>query len=373
MNRCYLLSTIIVLLTFNSYGQSGLLGTWYLDFIVKDGITHPNYFNDSTVFSIEFTSNSGDLPNTQFFSSGHGCNASNGSFSVNSNELWLAISGTTLADCLTAPYAQYEAVFYDILIYDDVDSIHNIEITGTGDNEQLILTNPIDGNTLVFGKNPPTILLISTWWLYQIDIPGNPIIDIPETDGPFISFTNNVDFSMPVLPELNGIGECEGLSGFYNITFNGANNLNIVDFVQTLSACATGSYEGIYFGILGTEPTNLFEFEISEDGSTLILTDVLGARLIFGNAPLSVFDSNLENRIISIAKNPSNDILELIISDNLNLNEIHYEIFDVTGKQISIGNLNQKRIDVSRINSGLYFIRFQLINSEISTQRFIKK
>ena len=119
MKHIYTLICLFTLTSFNASSQNDLIGTWYLDHVVKEGVTHPNYFNSYTVFSLEFTNNSGDLPGTLSFSSGHGCNASNGSYSVGTNEITINTSGTTLADCLTAPYAIYEELYYDELNCND--------------------------------------------------------------------------------------------------------------------------------------------------------------------------------------------------------------------------------------------------------------
>lgn len=281
MKHIYTLICLFTLISFNASSQNDLIGTWYLDHVVKEGVTHPNYFNSYTVFSLEFTNNSGDLPGTLSFSSGHGCNASNGSYSVGTNEITINTSGTTLADCLTAPYAIYEELYYDELNCNDgLDCIQAYSITGMGEEQVLTLTNT-DGNSLVFGKQAPTTLLVSTWWLHHIDIPGNPVINIPESDFPSLNLTDEIFISLPLLPELDGVGECEFFNAKYNVSFNGANNLNISEFVETLSACATQAYEGIYFEILGNDTTNFFEFEIIDDGSTLILTDLLGAKINF--------------------------------------------------------------------------------------------
>ncbi len=219
--------------------DSELLGTWYLDHIQKNGVTHPNYFNDNEIFDLEISSNPVGGTNTYEFVANHGCNTSTGSYSVNSNEINLSMA-TTLADCLTRPYAIYESLFYDEFNYNTGFPItHEYAITGTGNDEVLTLTNPNTLNTLVYKRQQPTTLLVTTWWLYQIDVPGNPVIDIPDTDAPFLTLTNTVDFLFDI--EATGFGDCNSLDATYFVTFNGANNLNIKTFGQSLLGCSINS------------------------------------------------------------------------------------------------------------------------------------
>jgi hypothetical protein len=373
MKHFYTLICLFTLISFNASSQNDLIGTWYLDYIVKEGVTYPNYFNDSTIFNLELTNNI--VGSTEFyeFSSGHGCNASMGLYTVVTNQITINISGTTLADCFTAPYAIYEQLFYNELSCNNgLDCIQTYSITGTGDDQVLTLTNT-DGNSLVFGKQAPTTLLVSTWWLHHIDIPGNPIIDIPEDDFPYLNLTNGIFVPIPLLPELDGVGECESFNAKYSVSFNGANNLNISEFVETLSACATQAYEGIYFEILGNDTTNFFEFEIIDDGSTLILTDLLGAKLIFGDTSLSVDEYDENQYDISLLQNPVEDKLLLNIDNQLLSENLKYTIYSIDGKQVKSSILNNDSINIEDMVSGVYFISFVGEDSSTKTIKFIKK
>ncbi|APY07024.1 hypothetical protein BWZ20_01335 [Winogradskyella sp. J14-2] len=370
MKHIYALISFFTFISFSSHGQTDLIGTWYLDYIVKEGVTYPNYYNSYTVFNLEFTNGSGDLPGTLSFSSGHGCNASNGSYSVDTNQITINISATFTDDCYTAPYAIYEELYYNELNC-NIDCIHTYSITGMGEEQILTLTNT-DGNSLVFGKQAPTTLLASTWWLHHIDIPGNPIIDIPEGDFPNLNFTNNIDMFLN-LPEANGGGECEALFANYFVSFNGANNISISNFVQSLSGCATGTYESTYFQILGTETTNFFEFEIIDNGSALILTDLLGARLIFGDTTLSLDEYNVNQYAISLLQNPVEDKLLLNIDNQLLSENLQYTIYAIDGKQVKSSILNSNSINVEDVVSGVYFINFVIGDSSTKSLKFIKK
>ena len=374
MKKYYLLLLFITLVLFKGNSQDDLLGTWYLDYIVKDGVTYPNYFNDNTIFEMDFTNTSGGFPNSLFFSSGHGCNASNGFYVLNTNTITISLSGTTQADCLTAPFAIYEELFLNELSYDITnESNFNYEISGTGNDEVLTFTNPNNSNILVLKRQQPTTLLVRTWWLHHIDIPGNPIIDIPDSDFPNITFSNDIINPLPMIPEAEGVGECEIFNCKYGVTFNGANNLSTNTFVQTLAGCATQAYEGIYFSILGNDSTNFFEFEIIDNGGTLILTDILGAKLIYGDVPLSIDDQTYNSEKISLKQNPVGDEIILEIDNFLFTADLEYSIYSIEGKLIKSFTLNSDSVDVAEMPSGIYFISCSHKEEPISTLKFIKK
>lgn len=372
MNKV-LLTIFIFFFSFFSFSQNDLIGDWFLYYIVKDGVTHPNYFNDNQIFEITFTdTENGVFEDYLNFGMGHGCNASNGIYILDSNEITIDIEATTAADCLTRPHAQYETLFLETFAYNDLSSLHTYNITGVSNDQLLTLLNPVNGNSLVFKKQAPTTLLISTWWLHHIDIPGNPIIDIPITNAPHITFTNNIFNPLPMIPEAEGVGECESFFAKYNVTFNGANNISISEFVETLSACATESYEGIYFGILSDIYSSFFEFEIIDNGTTLILTDLLGSKLIFGDTTLSVEDHSTDNLNISLQQNPTDHQLKLEIDNFLLAEQIEFAIYSIDGKLMKSSILNKNTIDINTIQSGIYFISFSIYN-KIYTLKFIKK
>lgn len=371
MKKIYI--TFFFLCSLTSYSQNELIGEWYLDHIIKNGVTHHNYFNDNQVFYIEFTETESGFNDFLEFNMGHGCNASNGIYVLNSNEITIDIVGTTLVDCFPIPHAQYESLFYNEFTYDDGDNtiLHTYTMTGVNNDQILTLVNSVSGNTIVYKKVQPTLLLVSTWWLHQIDIPGNPLINIPETDSPNIIFTNTVS-DLTYIPETYGTGECEGFFAHYNVTFNGANNISVSGFNETLSACATEAYEGIYFQILGDNTTNFFEFEIVNAGSTLILTDLLGAKLIFGNSTLSIDEQSIFNLDITLKQNPINTKLVLKIDDIILLKELEYQIYTMDGKIVKSSILTQNTIDVSEIQSGIFMINFTKNNLKLNSLKFIK-
>lgn len=85
---------------------------------------------------------------------------------------------------------------------------------------------------------------------------------------------------------------------------------------------------------------------------------------------LSSKEFAIDPNAISLYPNPANNILNFNVSEDVQISSI--AIMDVTGKVINSSyNLNQKTIDVSNIQSGVYFVRFTSENKTV-TKKFIK-
>ncbi len=92
--------------------------------------------------------------------------------------------------------------------------------------------------------------------------------------------------------------------------------------------------------------------------------------LILTGTGVSLNTNSNEFKQISIYPNPTNNILNFNTEDLIEISDI--SIFDVTGKVISTKyNLNQKTIDVSNLQSGVYFVRFAT-NGQFINKKFIK-
>lgn len=75
--------------------------------------------------------------------------------------------------------------------------------------------------------------------------------------------------------------------------------------------------------------------------------------------------SDEEQQNLVLYPNPASNVLFIKGTSN---QELSYEIYDVTGKLVLRGTTNQNAIEVSNLNSGLYFMNF-----EGRSHRFIKK
>ncbi|NBL64404.1 S8 family serine peptidase [Flavobacterium sp. NST-5] len=95
--------------------------------------------------------------------------------------------------------------------------------------------------------------------------------------------------------------------------------------------------------------------------------------LIVSGPQLSLSNENfkLDRAAISIYPNPANDILNLAFNDNIQITNL--TVLDITGKVINANfDLNDKSINVSALQSGVYFLRIATENSVV-TKKFVKK
>lgn len=356
---------IFILFISNSYSQSDLVDTWYLDHIIKAGVIHNNYYNDDIDISITYT-------NTEFSIFAE-CEPTSGTHSSSSDTISInnivQLAGPA---CGAEAYGVYKDLFLNVFSNNNSPTSNfSYTITGINNDQVLTMTNIDSGDSLVFTKVAPSILLVTTWYLHHIDIPGNPIINIPNTDTPTLTLTNS--FYVPLGMESYGIGDCNSFSGYYMVSFNGADHIQFNYLAYTLVDCNSSSYESEYFSILETDSTNFFEFEISNDGLTLILTDLLGARLIYGDAPLSLEEFSLDNQV-SLNENPVANTIDVKFSEEFaQSNALTYSITSITGKLIKEGILNSNEIPVDYLRSGIYFLKLNSGSNESQVLKFIKQ
>lgn len=87
----------------------------------------------------------------------------------------------------------------------------------------------------------------------------------------------------------------------------------------------------------------------------------------FGSVSLSTNDFDLATKSVIVFPNPTSSILN--IESQIALTQV--EVFSILGKKVL--SVNSKTIDVSKLNSGVYFLRLTTKNGSQSTLRFIKK
>lgn len=117
-------------------------------------------------------------------------------------------------------------------------------------------------------------------------------------------------------------------------------------------------------------PSGTYTVTVSHKGS---LVNTLQAYSLIISGPsinLSASDFLKEKNAINVFPNPTSSLLNF---DNTTSTEISsIEFFDLSGKNIELKyNLNDKQIDVSGLQSGVYFVKFST-NSGSIVKRFIK-
>ncbi len=96
--------------------------------------------------------------------------------------------------------------------------------------------------------------------------------------------------------------------------------------------------------------------------------DINTAHLIIEGQTLSVDENTLAN--ISLSPNPATSLITINYSENLKGSAV--AIYDVMGRTVLRNTLESNSIDVSNLNTGLYFINLNL-NGQTGKLKFIKK
>lgn len=84
---------------------------------------------------------------------------------------------------------------------------------------------------------------------------------------------------------------------------------------------------------------------------------------------LAVNDPAKKIAVVKIFPNPVHDFVNIESDKNF----ISYEVIDESGKVILKNDLKGSKIDISRLGSGIYFIKLKSLNNETNIVKFIKK
>ena len=118
----------------------------------------------------------------------------------------------------------------------------------------------------------------------------------------------------------------------------------------------------LYYNFAGTWVKSKFE-------GTVMIRPLFGEKInISTGIDKSVFDQFVDFKIYP---NPANNYIHVTFSDQLEPNNLTYTIFDIYGKVYKNENISQKTIDISNLNSGIYFIRFSNSTQNFTTKKFV--
>ncbi|MCK7591119.1 T9SS type A sorting domain-containing protein [Subsaxibacter sp. CAU 1640] len=372
-------SYLYIFLLFNGslFAQNNLLGQWYLYYIEVDGVQQysiipNNYNNDYTYKTINFNDN-----NTF---DGFVCsNEYQGSYSViDDSQVDIGNFAALAGSCL---YPTESSLFlypyFNVLTNGggQPNNIFTYAISGSGDDEILVLTNP-ESNKAVYGRiRLPESRLPGVWYLHSITRNG-----IESTNDFNPNFSIDFKFYPGVFTGLSFDGNsiCNGYFGDYYL--NTQTSLRFGYFGRTLAQCNdidADLYESSNFSFFDDYPNSysILDFNISNSGDDeiLVLTDEDGDFLTYGRQTLSVIDRDFNETSIRLIENPVFNSLQLKFVENLG-NVFNYKIYSIDGKLIKSGNLNDSNdINVEDLNSGLYFL--DIIDKSAYRQqlKFIKK
>lgn len=346
--------------------EESIFKTWYsYSTETADGIIYPSPVDNPT---LEISPWDNGTIGMGIFGTG-GCNdfeANHNIYSSNDNKFSIYEFIQTLVECDDNLYEPT----YSAVLSDEVNAIFNYELQNAG--ETLVLTNTL-GDVLTFGSEPLPSDIIGQWFLHYLDVESEQIYN----PNPFSPGTINFSTTPSTAGFfLEGTAACNSfISDYY---FNPQQTFNMEYLSPTLGICESMEeidFENAYFNSVLINPqSDIAEFnqEITGTGNdaTLVITNTFnGNRAIYGRHVLSVDDNTYMSSSLTLNKNPVNDLLLFSMNQD---QYSSYEIYSISGKLISNGNLNANTIDVSQLESGLYFLKVSSDTNSSETLKFIK-
>lgn len=226
-------------------------------------------------------------------------------------------------------------------------------------------------------------LLDRTWYLYKIEVGGvdyeysSIVIDAGDEARIKVVEENNLE----VMIQVDG---CPGRGCDYIIEFvENENKFIIIDrgclameFCKTYRNTNEGYVEienhfhnTIFNNHLGSIVE--YEWQTIDNISFLIFTNSEGDKIYYTAENLSVSDFNELN--FSISPNPTQNQLNIRLAELLS--DLNLEIYDIQGKLIEHHTLSEieTQLDVSKLSSGIYFIKLTEDSGAFQTMRFVKE
>ena len=87
---------------------------------------------------------------------------------------------------------------------------------------------------------------------------------------------------------------------------------------------------------------------------------------------LSTDDVTLDDTALSVYPNPAQADLNFRGANSLILDNVKYEIYNLSGQQVENGVISEKKINVSKLQAGMYFVNVT-VNGSKESLRFIKQ
>ncbi|MAO47238.1 MAG: hypothetical protein CL527_00655 [Aequorivita sp.] len=179
----------------------------------------------------------------------------------------------------------------------------------------------------------------------------------------------------PIAPSLsisedlsfNGMGACNTFSGNYEFI----GELFSISFNATTEDCGIqlhNNFESEYFGFIQGGYT--YTIEEDNDGRVLSFETPLFGFATFKSYPLSTTD--FQRNAFQLYPNPTKDIL--FLNPTNPTENLKVKIFNLEGRLLRNLNLeNQTSMDVSNLESGIYFLNIEVENGNKAVKKFIKQ
>ncbi|MDX1317149.1 MAG: T9SS type A sorting domain-containing protein [Xanthomarina gelatinilytica] len=356
-----------LLIGLNSFSQNEIQGEWFLHYInIENTQQYSTIPNSINTFNID--------SETTFY--GNICsNGYAGSYVFN-NDNTISITNFSALGGFCS-YEFEEDLFLNpymwsfLGLYTD-DPIFSYELNGTGINETLKLIHS-NGNYVFYGRQELALdtSLLGDWYLHTITAYGNP----PITTSPYnyrLNFTiDNSNFNL-----YDNEGEMKCNAYWASSTIPSPNVLELIFGGATLAFCEP-SEEDLYLHLLtdhNNSGTMLHAYNITgtSNNAILTLTNSDNNVLVFGRQTLSN-PTFTERKSIKITQNPVHEELK-ISTENDDFENLSYSIHSMEGKIIiEKEGLSQNKINVSYLETGVYFLVVSDKNSQQHVLKFIKE
>lgn len=187
---------------------------------------------------------------------------------------------------------------------------------------------------------------------------------------PFIEFTFNMESDKL---EVDISGYCNVTSAKYVAN---ETDFEVVEIgATTLSDCGEDEETDYFRPITGNfymqQPAEKVNYQITENQKGLWLWVDETHQLFFSEKVLSVEENELE-KVVNIYPNPSKGIVNIDV-ESTSIEILEVSIFDIQGREIIKKINNLKAIDISKVSSGVYFLKVKSSNNTSIIKKILKE
>ncbi len=211
-------------------------------------------------------------------------------------------------------------------------------------------------------------LLDTEWHLHKIVIGGNdiypPNVEIEPEKGMAFFYEDKLITYF-----------CDGLD--VSITYYSEDKFLLEDDgITTIGVCAVEentTFNVQYFSVIYYSHNILISYNIttdSEGNKLLVIINPNNDEAHYGNAPLSV--TEFSQTQLTLYPNPVTGVLYINSLDVINTISV-FDIYGKAVKTVSGLNNNSSEIDLSHLQSGVYFIKVQTVDNRLQIRSFIKR
>lgn len=212
--------------------------------------------------------------------------------------------------------------------------------------DELLLSNNTTYTRTFFVSNPSDLKVSICW-----TDPASPSFNSSTIDPNVSYLVNDLDLKLTKDNVDYFPWSLDKVFPFNQATNTTTNDVDIFERVDVNSAVGTYTLTVSHKGTLGANGQRF--------------------SLIVSGANLTLNNDDFKANSFSLYPNPANDILNVQFSEVLT-DDVKYEVYDITGKKILNSELKNNSIDISTLQSGIYFLK--LINDDESLiKKFIKK